>query len=219
MNIEELLKKPIEQLTAEETEAVLNHKRKAEKERQEREKRAYEAERDSDMGELIALALEVENKSYLLKRLTHAKMEKHQEKLNEYGKIRSNSKGGFTLMHSDKTIRIKRRRDTQPTWDERSTKALELIHAFLYDTVKKRDRDLFEMLIGFLVKNKKGDLDYASVMNLLSHENRFDDPRWREGLRLLKQSYSNYLKGYQYDFEKQNEEGKFERIELNFSAL
>ena len=64
-------------------------------------------------------------------------MEKHREKLNEYGKIRSNSKGGFSLMHSDKTIRIKRRRDTQPTWDERSTKALELIHAFLYDTVKE----------------------------------------------------------------------------------
>lgn len=219
MNIEGLLKRPINELSAEEMEAVLNHKRKMEADRQEKEKRAYEAERDSDMGELIALALEVESKSYLLKKLTHAKMEKHQEKLNEYGKIRSNSKGGFSLMHSDKTIRIKRRRDTQPTWDERSTKALELIHAFLYDTVKKRDKDLFEMLIGFLVKNKKGDLDYASVMNLLSHETRFDDPRWKEGLRLLKQSYSNFLKGYQYDFEKQNEEGKFERIELNFSAL
>ncbi|REC70968.1 hypothetical protein DRF57_21480 [Chryseobacterium rhizosphaerae] len=73
--------------------------------------------------------------------------------------------------------------------------------------------------IGFLVKNKKGDFDYASVMNLLSHETRFDDVRWKEGLRLLKQSYSNFLKGYQYDFEKQNSEGKFERIELNFSAL
>lgn len=219
MNINELLERPINELSAEEMEAVLNHKRKMEVEQQENEKRAYEAERDSDMGELIALALEVESKSCLLKKLTHAKMEKHQEKLNEYGKIRSNSKGGFTLMHSDKTIRIKRRRDTQPTWDERSTKALELIHAFLYDTVKKRDKDLFEMLIGFLVKNKKGDLDYASVMNLLSHETRFDDPRWKEGLRLLKQSYSNFLKGYQYDFEKQNEEGKFERIELNFSAL
>lgn len=116
MNIEELLKRPINELSAEEMEAVLNHKRKMEADRQEKEKRAYEAERDSDMGELIALALEVESKSYLLKKLTHAKMEKHQEKLNEYGKIRSNSKGGFSLMHSDKTIRIKRRRDTQPTW-------------------------------------------------------------------------------------------------------
>ncbi|WP_284461688.1 DUF3164 family protein [Chryseobacterium sp.] len=219
MNINELLKKSSDELSAEEMEAVLGHKRKLEFERQEREKRAYESERDTDMGELVALAMEIENKSALLKQLTHSKMEKHQEKLNNYGKIRSNSKGGFSLMHSDKTIRIKRRRDTQPTWDERSTKALELIHAFLYDTVKKRDRDLFEMLIGFLVKNKKGDLDYASVMNLLSHETRFDDARWKEGLRLLKQSYSNFLKGYQYDFEKQNSEGRFERIELNFSAL
>ncbi|GEN71602.1 DUF3164 family protein [Chryseobacterium lathyri] len=218
MNINKLLEKPINELSAKEMEAVLNYKIELETDKQEKERREYEAERDSDMGELIALALEVESKSYLLKKLTHSKMEKHQEKLNEYGKIRSNSKGGFSLMHSDKKLRIKRRRDTQPTWDERSTKALELIHAFLYDTVKKRDKDLFEMLIGFLVKNKKGDLDYASVMNLLSHETRFNDPRWKEGLRLLKQSYSNFLKGYQYDFEKQNEEGKYERIELNFSA-
>ncbi|REC64096.1 hypothetical protein DRF65_00530 [Chryseobacterium pennae] len=219
MKIEELLKKPTNELTADEMEAILNHKRKLQIEQQEKERRDYERERDTDMGELVALAMEIESKSALLKQLTHSKMEKHQEKLNNYGKIRSNSKGGFSLMHSDKSIRIKRRRDTQPTWDERSTKALELIHAFLYDTVKKRDKDLFEMLIGFLVKNKKGDLDYASVMNLLSHETRFEDPRWKEGLRLLKQSYSNFLKGYQYDFEKQNSEGRFERIELNFSAL
>jgi hypothetical protein len=219
MNINELLERPINELTAGEMEAVLNHKKKLEAAQQEKERRAYESERDTDMGELIALAMEIENKSNLLKQLTHDKMEKHQEKLNEYGKIRSNSKGGFSLMHSNKSIRIKRRRDTQPTWDERSTKALELIHSFLYDTVKKRDKDLFEMLIGFLVKNKKGDLDYASVMNLLSHETRFEDARWKEGLRLLKQSYSNFLKGYQYDFEKQNPEGRFERIELNFSAL
>ncbi|UCA61688.1 DUF3164 family protein [Chryseobacterium rhizoplanae] len=219
MNIGDLLKRPIDELTTDEMEVVLNHKKKLQIEKQEKERRDYELERDTDMGELVDLAIEIESKAALLKQLTHSKMEKHQEKLNNYGKIRSNSKGGFSLMHSNKTMRIKRRRDTQPIWDERSTKALELIHAFLYDTVKKRDKDLFEMLIGFLVKNKKGDLDYASVMNLLSHESRFEDPRWKEGLRLLKQSYSNFLKGYQYDFEKQNTEGKFERIELNFSAL
>ncbi|WP_312296850.1 DUF3164 family protein [Chryseobacterium sp.] len=219
MNFEELLKRPIDELTADQMQDILNHKRKLQNEKQEKERRDYEQERDNDMGELIALATEIQTKAALLKELTHTKMEKHQEKLNNYGMIRSNSKGGFSLMHSNKTVRIKRRRDTQPIWDERSTKALELIQAFLYDTVKKRDKDLFEMLIGFLVKNKKGDLDYASVMNLLSHETRFDDPRWKEGLRLLKQSYSNFLKGYQYDFEKQNTEGKFERIELNFSAL
>lgn len=209
----------IAQLSSSELEDLLAKKKQQEAKEQERQRVAYETERDNDMSELVALALEIETKSQLLKQLTHAKMEKHQEKLNNYGKIRSNSKGGFSLVHTDKTIRIKRVRDTQPAWDERSTKALELIHSFLYDTVKKRDKDVFEMLIGFLVKNKKGDLDYASVMNLLNHEHRFDDTRWKEGLRLLKQSYSSYLRGYQYCFEKQNIDGRFEKIELNFSAL
>jgi hypothetical protein len=209
----------ITQLSSSELEALLANKKQQEAKEQEKERKAYESERDSDVIELADLAVEIETLSHKLKQLTHAKMEKHQEKLNGYGKIRSNSKGGFSLTHSNNSIRIKRKRDTQPTWDERSTKALELIHAFLYDTVKKRDKDVFEMLIGFLVKNKKGDLDYASVMNLLNHETRFDDVRWKEGLRLLKQSYSSYLKGYQYYFEKQNSEGRFEKIELNFSAL
>ncbi len=209
----------ITQLSVAELEGLLTEKKQNEARQLEKERREYEQERDKDMAELVTLALEIEKKEKQLKELTHAKMAKHQEKLNEYGKIPSNSKGGFSLTHSDKSLRIIRRRDTQPTWDERSTKALELIHAFLYDTVKKRDKDVFEMLIGFLVKNKKGDLDYASVMNLLNHETRFDDSRWKEGLRLLKQSYSSHLNGYQYYFETQGDDGKFRRIELNFSGI
>jgi hypothetical protein len=209
----------ISKLSSSELEDLLAQKKKEEAKEQEEKRKQYEKDRDEDMEHIICLASEIEEKQKYLKSLVSNKMEAHQIKLNEYGKIRSNSKGGFSIMNTDKTIRIKRRRDTQPTWDERSTKALELIHAFLYDTVKKRDIVLFEMLIGFLVKNKKGDLDYASVMNLLSHETRFNDERWKEGLRLLKESYSSYLKGYQYDFERLNSEGKFEKIEVNFSAL
>lgn len=209
----------ITQLSSSELEGLLAKKKQQEAKEQEAERIQYEKERDADMDHIISLASEIEEKQKYLKALVSNKMESHQIKLNEYGKIPSNSKGGFSIMNTNKTIRIKRLRDTKPIWDERSTKALELIHSFLYDTVKKRDKDLFEMLIGFLVKNKKGDLDYASVMNLLSHETRFNDDRWKEGLRLLKESYSSYLKGYQYYFERLNDDGRFEKIEVNFSAL
>jgi hypothetical protein len=212
--------KTIAEMSTAEIEAVLVAKKSDENKALEKARLQYEKERDEEMSALICLAKDVAEKAKFLKEMAHEKMEDYQIKLNDYGKIRGNSKGGFSLLNTDKTIKIKRRRDTQPTWDERSTKALELIHEFLSDTVKKRDLKLFEILMSFIAKNKKGDLDYASVMNLISHENKFEDKRWKEGLRLIKESYSSYLKGYQYDFEVTNAQtGKFEKIELNFSAL
>ncbi len=220
MNLQDLLKKPIDQLSNEELEQVIDHRKKSEKAKAEKERKDYELSRDTDAISLFQHGDYLAAQLRLFKEQSHEILQKHQEKLNEYGSIRSNSKGGFSMVTSDKKIKIRRRRDTMPSWDERSTKALELIHAFLNDFVKKRDQKMFEILMGFLVKNKKGDLEYSSVMNLLQHEDKFEDNRWKEGLRLIKESYSSYLKGYQYDFEFLNEiTGKYEKIELNFSAL
>ena len=56
-------------------------------------------------------------------------------------------------------------------------------------------------------------------MNLLKHEDKYNDPRWLEGLRLIKESFSNHFKGYSYEFHFKNESGKWQKLELNFSAL
>lgn len=218
--IEQLLLKPMSELSTKELEDLLQYRKKVENDKLEKERKQYEKNRDTDAKSLNEKALKISEQLDALKGMCHEIFEKHQIKLNEYGSIRSNSKGGFSILTTDKQIKIRRRRDTGPSWDERSTKALELIHSFLNDFVKKRDKEMFEILMGFLIKNKKGDLDYSSVMNLLQHEDKFADKRWKEGLRLLKESYSSYLKGYQYDFEVLSETtGKFEKVELNFSAL
>lgn len=220
LNLEELLKKPAAELTPKEMEAVLKHSKQKEAEQREKDKTEYESKKDEDMQTLYELAQKAAEILHKLKAKTHRILEEHQEQLNQYGSIRSNSKGGFTLLNSNKDVKIRRRRDTQPVWDERSKKATELLHEFLFDTVKKRDAKLFEILIGFLSKNKKGDLEYSSVMNLLNHKDKFDDPRWVEGLQLLQESYTTNLKGWQYDFEVLNPTTKkYERLELNFSAL
>ncbi len=208
------------QVSAADLKQALEEKTKSEKQAQERERKKYEADRDHDMSELIQEAVLVSQSLKKFKDKAHSMLERHAIKLSEYGKIRSNSKGGFSLKNKKGDIKIRRRRDTQPSWDERSEKAIELIRDFLHDTVKKRDKKLFEILYSFIARNQKGDLEYSKVMHLLSHEDKYDDPRWVEGLKLIKQSYSNHLKGYQYDFEVLNENtGKFTRLDLNFSSI
>ena len=209
----------LEQLTTDELEALLAKKKAKEKADQEKARLAYEKERDEKIFNIITTAKTLAKELGEFKNYCHIEMDKQAVALAEYGKIRSNSKGGFSVTDTNDTIKVTRRRDTEPVWDERSTKAIELIKEFLGDAIKKRDVKMYEILMSFLERNANGDLEYGRVMDLYKHEDKFDDPRWKEGLRLIKESFSNHLKGFGYEFKFKNEAGKWEGILLNFSSL
>ena len=207
------------ELTEKELEALLENRKKAKAAKAERERKAYEAKRDDTVTSLVKQAINQQNELSKFKDLCHLLMEEQALSLEEYGKMPKKSKGGFSITDADGVLRVTRRRDTEPSWDERSVKASELIKDFLGDAVKKRDQKLYEILISFLERNKNGDMEYARVMNLWQHENKFNDPRWQEGLRLIKESYNSHLKGFGYEFKTRGADGKWKPILLNFSSL
>jgi hypothetical protein len=206
-------------LTTAQLKEMLAEREKEERAAREKARKAYENGRDMEIQDLMSEASYLAERMEAFKKKCHERMDAQAIKLAEYGEIRSNSKGGFSITHSKGNLRITRTRSTEPYWDERSTKAVELIKDFLYDTVKKRDVKTFEMLISFLAKNKNGDMEYAKVFILIQHEQMWEDTRWREGIRLLKESYSINLKGYGYEFKSLDEQGKWEHLKLNFTAV
>lgn len=206
-------------LSVAELEALLKKQRAKEAKQREAEKAAYEKERDQKVDAILTTAKVLYKELKEFKDYCHIEMEKQGEALSKYGKIRSNSKGGFSVTNSEDTFRVTRRRDTEPAWDERSVKAVALIKDFLTDTIKKRDVKLYQILMGFLERNANGDLEYSRVMDLISHEDKYEDDRWREGLKLIKESFSNHFKGYGYEFKYKAEDGKWQNILLNFSSL
>lgn len=209
----------LENLSTADLEALLSKKRIADKIALKKQQDRYVKNRDNVVSELSEEAKELGLALARFKSKVHAVMNDQADQLANYGKIRGNSKGGFAITDSGSNLRIVRRRDTEPTWDERASKAVDLIKEFLGDTIKKRDVKLYEILIKFLEKNKKGDLEYAAVFGLMEHEDKFDDPRWLEGLRLLKESYSISLKCFGYEFKSKNDFGKWDTMVLNFSSL
>lgn len=214
------VEKSISEMTTAELEKHLANRKKAETAKLNREKKQYEKERDAVIDSLINRANEIHQYIKTFKEDCAEAMQAQHKKLEEYGKIRGNSKGGFTIKHSNNLCSITRRRDTEPQWDERSVKAVELLKDFLGDVVKKRDINAYEILMTFLEKNSAGDLEYSRVMDLLSHEARYTDERWLEGLRLIKQSYSNVMRAFGYEFKVKPVDGdKFETLSLNFSSL
>jgi hypothetical protein len=211
--------KPATELTAAELRDLLKKKEADDAKKLETEKLAYERNRDIVVDKILTTAKTLARELSEFKQFCHIEMDNQAVALSNYGKIRSNSKGGFSITNTDDTMRVTRRRDTEPVWDERSTKAVELIKDFLGDTIKKRDIELYEILLGFLERNQKGDLEYGRVMDLYKHEGKFDDPRWKEGLRLIKESFSNHLKGFGYEFKFKDENGKWQNLLLNFSGV
>jgi hypothetical protein len=183
------------------------------------QKKCYEEERDAAVQSLCKNAKEINLILESFKKDCQQVFQEQEERLNEYGGLRGNSKGGFQLVHSSGVLKAKRSRSTKPVWDERSTKAMELLHDFLHDTVKKTDQSLFEILLSFIEKNAEGQLEYARVMNLLQHKDKYQDERWVKGLELIQESYSNELLGYGYEFFSKNQEGNWNKIEINFTAI
>jgi hypothetical protein len=211
--------KAINELSTAELKDLVKTREKEEKQAQIKAEQAYIKKRDA---EIESLSEEAEQLGLALSRFksrVHAVMNAQADNLAAYGKIRGNSKGGFAITTADGAKRIIRRRDTEPTWDERASKGVDLIKNFLGDTIKKRDLKLYEILMKFLEKNKAGDLEYSAVFGLMEHEDKFDDPRWLEGLRLLKQSYTVTLKCFGYEFKQKNQFGKWDTKVLNFSSL
>jgi hypothetical protein len=206
-------------VSTEELEQVLAEKKKENAARNAAKKKAYEAERDALVEELCNSAIHQSKLLAEFKEFCQEKFDKQYEQLEEYGTLRANSKGGFALVTSCGRFKAVRNRATQPSWDERSNKAITLITEFLETTIRKRDKKLFEILFSFIKKNEKGELEYSRVMNLLQHQDKYNDPRWVEGLNLIKESYSCNLRGYQYDFFQKDKEEKWERINLQFSSL
>ena len=209
----------IQELTDDQLEAELTHRKVQKQKEKERAKHRYEKQRDAVVKELISQAAQISESLTDFKQLCHEQVESQQELLAAYGGIRKTSKGGFSITTGSGEFRVTRRRDTTPNWDERADKATALITDFLRDIIKKRDIDLFEILMGFLERNFKGDMEYSKVFNLIKYQDKFDDERWVTGLDLLKESYSTHLKGYAYEFKTIDSSGKWQSLTMNFSAV
>jgi hypothetical protein len=209
----------IAELSVKELEELLKTKKAEQATAREKARKEYEADRDKKIKEIMQEAKRLHEQLTFFKNKCHQIMDEQAAKLDEYGAIRGNSKGGFSITHTDGKTRVIRRRDTEPSWDERAKKGVELIKEFLQEFVRKRDKKLFEILMSFLERNQEGDLEYSKVMHLMKHEDKFQNEKWQEGLALIKEGYMVTMKAYGYEFKHKAADGKWQGLQLNFSGI
>jgi len=212
--------KTVDQMTTEELEVYLAERKKTSVDEMNKKRNEYEKYVEANTSRLVRKAVQL-NAILTTFFLNSTKtLEEMRTKLNEYGAIRANSKGGFHLKTDDGKFKVVYRYSTSCDWDERAVKAEELLKDFLGDVVKKRDKDLFEVIMGLIEKNKEGKLELGRVQALYAREKTFNDPRWVEAIRLFKESYRPVDSKMRLEFYKRSEVSKkWEPIPLNLSSF
>ena len=126
----------VKNMTTEELKEALAERTKNERAQKAKEKATYERDRDLNISVMVNVAADIYQDLIVFKEEAQTMMNKQYDILANYGGIRKGSKGGFSLINKEGTLKIVRRRDTQPVWDERSQKAVALIEEFLGDKIK-----------------------------------------------------------------------------------
>lgn len=200
MASEKIDTKILEQLDSKELERILREKKRKEKKEYEERKQKYEAYRDKMIVEIMEEATKLHKDLKDFKQRTFVKLLKFKRYAMKYGDIKRSSKGGFGLRTKDGRYMVRIDRNLINEFDERAEMAVQLIQEFMRDKVYKRDRDIYEMIMQLLARNKRGDLNIARVWQLLQMKDKFDDPRWTRAMRLMEESYRNRPVSYGLSF-------------------
>ena len=193
--------------------------RKLLKTQQDAEKRAaYESMKSELVVRWVLQALELETLAKELNAGVRADLESFAEIMREYGEIKKNSKGGFSIEDKDFQYRIRLRYKTISDFDERADLAEKLLRDFFERTLKVTDQTVFDMFMK-LLERKKGKLEASGAMEILSFQDRYDDEEWQKGCKLLRESFHPVGSKYYVEFEVKDDEGKWRVLALNFSSL
>lgn len=193
---------------------------KAKNNERNKKRKIYEKNRERRIQRVIKGVVKLEAQMGDFKDIISEMMSEQHDELDEFGLIPTKSKGGFSIISNDGNYKITRTRDTDPKWDETAHKGVELVQQFLVEEGAESKRPgIFNLLMSLIARNDAGELEYSKVMQFLKHESEFDAPKWKEGLRLIKEGYSIEFKKFGYQFYKKDKEGKFRSISINFSNL
>ena len=205
----------ISQLSTEQLEAALAKKKEAERQKREKQRKSYESLKKETIDDLAPVAEELSLSIVRFRDKAFTQLGSLYELLQDYSKRHQDGKGNFKIENEEFKILFKRQ--GKGTFDERSEQAEKHIIDFL-NTKYDGDLDTKDLILS-LMERKKGDLDINMIQKLYSMEDRFDDENWREGIRLLKESYSfRHSKDY-ISFFKKGRNNQWEGINLNFSSI
>ncbi|SMO48335.1 DUF3164 family protein [Solitalea koreensis] len=204
-------------LSTEQLEAILAKKKAEQIEQANKLRSEYEALKETTVVELSRKANALNHALKTFKELAFEEMNTLYDLLKEYSNRHTDGKGNFQLDSADGLFRIRFKNQKNGYFDERSIQAEAHIKDFLSSRYSG-DVDTKDIIMS-LLERKRGSLDIQLVQRLYAMENRFDNDNWKEGIKLLKESWQLDKSKDYITFHIRDEHGVFQLINLNFASV
>jgi len=209
----------VSHLSSKDLEKLWKETKRRERLEKEKKKKQYEELRDSLVAYMVTNAIDLHTQLKEFKKECHNKFEAFRQHALEYGEIRSDSKGGYSLRTADNKMLARLERNVVHEYDERADLALGLLREFLEEKVKKKSLAAYQTIITLIEKNKSGDLKPELMAKLAKIRNSWQDEKWHKALDLLEESYREREVSYNVSFFLKDELGKDQPVVLTFSSL
>ena len=210
----------IENMTAEERQALLEQLKAAEKAEKSNRREAYEGIRTTFMMEVQAKLIPVVEDVKAFREWLEKDSSGFNAVMRDYGQLRKNEQESFTVVDGDFKLEVKSNK--VKGFDERADIAAERLIGYLkryvQSTEKGVDDPMYQLAMTLLERNKMGDLDYKSISKLYELENRFDE-EYGSIMDLFRESNVVMKNAVNYYFHKRDKNGVWRRIEPSFCRL
>lgn len=207
-------------LSTEELEQALAKRKAAEVAALEKERKLYEARRETLISAASTMAKDLSDQLTQFKADVFKGVTAFYEQMKEYGDVKTSNKGNFSILSEDKRFKMEVTRNKQFGFDERGNQAEELIKEFLEDKTKKGDKEAYQLISTLLEREQKsGKFDPRNIHKLYQYEHKFKDDRFARAIKLFKEAYTEQKTCQYVRFYEMNENGKYEAIALNFSSI
>lgn len=210
----------VQELSAKQLREMLAKKEAEERSDMLQRQRDYEREKEAFVIDAVAKFKDFNEalsifKSYLLKRGN----ELHDKMWEVYGKEAKDLKQ-FSLQNSDKNLKLVIERQEKLQFDESAEVAIGIIKDVLKSKFEGRNKAMYNIIDGVLMKNKKGDYDERLVTKLRKYEGDVNSEEFSKALDILAKSYnttgsSTYARAYILN----EANSKMEDVCIQFSSL
>lgn len=211
----------IEDLSAEQLEALLEKKRAQERAQTILKREVYEGIR-ADVVQRVedkvrAVVFDVKGLFQFVQDETDA----FYEVMKEHGALRREGQMSFKIESGNFRVEVKSNKVKK--FDERADVAASRLIQFLTDWIKDSEKGtndpMYQLAMTLLERNQAGDLDYKSISKLYELEAEFNNPEYTSIMDLFKES--NVVEGTatNYYFHERNDRGVWLKLEPSFNRM
>lgn len=211
----------VNKMSVAQLEAELKKRKKREKTEKEVKRSEYERLRDEYLETTLGKMEELGGQLRAFKEdSVKLGLDLHEKMLDVFDRKKKENVDNYTLTNQAGTIRIQIERNWMCEYDETGQVAIDTIREVLREKFEPRNKGMYAIIDGILMKNNKGEYDERLVARLRKHEEAVGDPRFSEALDILARSYRpTHSRTYIRAYRRPKADGKWQEVPMNWSSM